>query len=67
MFNDDRFFDLLKDDNVTANYDYRVLDATLSASASPDCSLKMAIILSNVRIFWSFTFKLYVAFIYLLF
>lgn len=33
----------------------RILDASLSASASPDCSLKMAFVLTQVR----FSFRVY--------
>ena len=36
---------------VTAHFIDRVLNASLSASASPDCSLKMAFILSQVDIY----------------
>lgn len=45
-------------------YTGRVLDASLSASASPDCSLKMALILSNVRMLWLSFFNLLLYLIY---
>lgn len=42
---------LLLGANFTLSYPfYRVLDASLTASASPDCSLKMAYILSQVKV-----------------